>query len=96
MTKSGFKLEAMNSGKCSQLRLWNEVSVRSGSKQWIQESVVNFVCETKSVSKQDDLIPITHSNKIVQWTETIRFPSYFSFHHSYEWDLLFFRFIIFQ
>ena len=36
------------------------------SKQWIKASLVNFICETKSVSKQD---LVTCPNNFVQWNE---------------------------
>ena len=39
-------------------------------RQWIKGSLVNFICEAKSVSKQDALILITWSSKVMQWTET--------------------------
>ena len=40
------------------------------TKQWIKGSLVNFICEAKSVSKQDALILITWSSKVMQWTES--------------------------
>ena len=40
-------------------------------KQWIKGSVVNFICETKSVSKQDALIMVACPSKVVQGTETM-------------------------
>ena len=40
-------------------------------KQGIKGSTVNFICETKSVSKQDALILLTCSCKILQITKTI-------------------------
>ena len=40
-------------------------------KWWIQGSLVNFICETKPVSKQEVFIMVTCSSKVMQWTETI-------------------------
>ena len=37
-------------------------------KKW---SLVSFICEAKSVSKQDVLIMAIFANEIVQWTETM-------------------------
>ena len=49
----------------------NTIFIFKIAKQWIKENVVNFLCETKSVSKQDALILIARSSKIVQWTKTM-------------------------
>ena len=38
-------------------------------KQWIKGNVVNFISETKSMSKQDVHIVVTCPSKVVQWTE---------------------------
>ena len=43
------------------------------SKQWIKGSLVKFICETKSESKQDVLIMATCPSNFVQWTETMIF-----------------------
>ena len=48
------------------------------SKQWIKGNVVNFICETKSVPKQEALIMATWPSKVVQWTKTC-FPSWLLF-----------------
>ena len=50
---------------------FSENLAKSYAEQWIQGSVVNFICETKSVSKQDVLIMVTWPSKVVQWTETM-------------------------
>ena len=39
-------------------------------------NVVNFICETKSVSKQHATILIPCPSKIVQWTETMLFSTF--------------------
>ena len=38
----------------------------SGAKQWIKGSLVNFICKAKSLSKQDVLVVITCSSKVLQ------------------------------
>ena len=49
-------------------------------KQWIKWRLVNFICETKQMSKHNNLIVITCSRKVVQWPETMRFQVvYFSY-----------------
>ena len=50
------------------------------TKQWIKENVVNFICESKSVSKQDVLIMVTWPSKVVQWTETM-LSKFATFHY---------------
>ena len=47
-------------------------------KQWIKGSLVNFICEAKSVLKQNVLIIVTCPSKVVQWTEPC-FPSWLLF-----------------
>ena len=42
------------------------------SKQWINGSLVNFISEAKSVSKQDVIRLTTRSSKVVQWSQTIQ------------------------
>ena len=41
------------------------------SKQWIKGSLANFICKTKSLSKQEVLIMITCPSKVLQWIETM-------------------------
>ena len=45
-------------------------TVYNCAKQWIKGSLVNFISEVKSVSKQDLFISIC-PGKVMQWTETI-------------------------
>ena len=43
-----------------------DVSRELRPKEYIKGSLVNFICEAKSVSKQDALLMITCSCKVVQ------------------------------
>ena len=52
--------------------LWNRHRYVN-SKQRIKGSLVNFICEAKSVSKWDAIIIVTCPSKVVQWTETMLF-----------------------
>ena len=61
----------MSGGVCVQgVGVWGGVSRGCVpgvvSKERIKGSLVNFICEAKSVSKQDTLIMITCSCKVVQ------------------------------
>ena len=52
--------------------------IKSSSKQWIKRRVVNFICETKSVSKQDVLIMVRWPNKLCNELKPC-FPSWLLF-----------------
>ena len=58
---------------CSSSTKFVQNACVSRSKQWIEIRLVNFICVTKSVSKQDALILITGSSTVVQWTEPMLF-----------------------
>ena len=42
------------------------LKIATRAMNYIKEGVVNFICEVKSVSKQDVLIVVTCSGRVVQ------------------------------
>ena len=42
-------------------------------KQWIKGNAGNFICKTRSVSKQEVLSIITYPSNVLQWPETMLF-----------------------
>ena len=51
--------------------LFHLIIYKHSPRQWIKESLVNFISEVKSLSNQDILIMVICTNKVVQWTETM-------------------------